>query len=465
MAGARVQGNQKWTRIEGGHGAAFFAIDWGVEVRIDSFEVKRLHGNLTKKINFNPDLNLLVGINGCGKTSILNCMGWLLTPDFARLSTTQFQSLHLSFSHESKKYEIKVTQRDDVLLYEVNGGGFNGATIDVRLLRVPAKIQSDVEAETLRARYAQLGPERHEIDVWKFVQSLPGPLSISLDRTISAELDGVALFDPVVRPKHDRSTRSPLVRVADVTRSRYAAYREKVNSLNESLKSKLVLLAFHHPFSAVEERSGIGVTIEDIQSLESKLSALLYSSLGRDDTVANRIGEYFTEAKQFLKFGHDKDVVTYFNVQFRQIYALADEFKLFEKNSNNAYEALGSYLAALNTFFTESGKAIGFNEQDGTLGFRFIGPQGRASGAYLPLERLSSGEKQVIILLTFLAFIAKRRHVFIIDEPELSLHPKWQREFVGAMLSQAPDGAQIILATHSPEIVANYRSSCLVLDA
>ena len=371
----------------------------------------------------------------------------------------------LSFSHDSKSYDIKVTQRDDILLYEVNGGEFTGATIDVRLLRAPGKIQSDAESESLRARYGQLGPERHEVALWNFVQSLPGPLSISLDRTISAELDGVTLFDPAVRPKHDRQSRSPLARVADVTRSKYAAYREKVNSLNESLKSKLVLLAFHHPFSAVEERSGIGVTIEDIQSLESKLSALLYSSLGRDDTVANRISEYFMEAKQFLRFSQDKDVVTYFNVQFRQIYALADEFKLFEKNSTSAYDALGSYLAALNTFFSESGKAIGFNEQDGTLGFRFVGPLGRPSGAYLPLERLSSGEKQVIILLTFLAFIAKRRQVFIIDEPELSLHPKWQREFVGALLSQAPDGAQIILATHSPEIVANYRSKCLILDA
>ena len=434
-------------------------------MQITKFEVKRLHGTLTKDVDFQASLNLVVGINGSGKTSILNCISWLLKPDFGRLCTTQFQSMRLLFLHESKRFEIKVTQKDDLLVFELEEGGVPvGNSIKVALIKPPARIKDEVEAGRLRFHYEQLGPEKHEVAVWRLMDKLPEPLFISLERTISAESEGVSYVDPDVRIKVDKSPKSPLMRVSDVTRAKYAAYREKMNSLNESLKSKIVLLAFQDPFGAPRRGDKIDVTIEDVQALEAKLSALLFSSLGSDAAVSQTMKEYFDQARHYLRYGNDKDVVSFFNLQFRQIYGLAEEFKDFEKNASSAYEPIGSYLNALNSFFRESGKVIGFNDQDGTLGFRFLGHTGKPSGAYLPVDRLSSGEKQIIILLTFLAFIARRRHVFIIDEPELSLHPHWQRSFVAALLSQAPEGAQVVLATHSPEIVARHRDFCVVLD-
>ena len=52
-------------------------------MQIIELEVNKLYGYIDKKINFYEDINLLVGINGAGKTSILNILNWLLQPAVA----------------------------------------------------------------------------------------------------------------------------------------------------------------------------------------------------------------------------------------------------------------------------------------------------------------------------------------------------------------------------------------------
>jgi predicted ATP-binding protein involved in virulence len=65
--------------------------------------------------------------------------------------------------------------------------------------------------------------------------------------------------------------------------------------------------------------------------------------------------------------------------------------------------------------------------------------------------KLSSGEKQIIVMLAQLIF-GKKRQIFIIDEPELSLHLGWQELFVNSLIEASPN-TQFIMATHSPTII------------
>jgi predicted ATPase len=67
-------------------------------------------------------------------------------------------------------------------------------------------------------------------------------------------------------------------------------------------------------------------------------------------------------------------------------------------------------------------------------------------------QMLSSGEKQLLILLSETLLQREQPAVFIADEPELSLHVLWQEKLVGSLRSLNPS-AQIIAATHSPDIV------------
>lgn len=73
-------------------------------------------------------------------------------------------------------------------------------------------------------------------------------------------------------------------------------------------------------------------------------------------------------------------------------------------------------------------------------------------GDEISLETLSSGEKQALGI--FIDVLRADQHSLMIDEPELSMHIDWQNRLVAAMQMLNPE-AQLILATHSPEIMAN----------
>ncbi|THD39464.1 ATP-binding protein [Enterobacteriaceae bacterium ML5] len=77
------------------------------------------------------------------------------------------------------------------------------------------------------------------------------------------------------------------------------------------------------------------------------------------------------------------------------------------------------------------------------------------SGKELPITSLSSGEKQLIIVLGEALLQEKKSWVYIADEPELSLHVRWQESLVENLRAINPN-AQIIFATHSPDVVSHF---------
>lgn len=81
----------------------------------------------------------------------------------------------------------------------------------------------------------------------------------------------------------------------------------------------------------------------------------------------------------------------------------------------------------------------------------------------LETHLLSSGEKQIVILLTQALLWEDKPVVYIVDEPELSLHVSWQ----GKLLKSLQDLAgriQIIVATHSPDISGPFPNNVIDLE-
>jgi predicted ATPase len=76
--------------------------------------------------------------------------------------------------------------------------------------------------------------------------------------------------------------------------------------------------------------------------------------------------------------------------------------------------------------------------------------------------QLSAGEKQFFAFLCYNLF-AENTSIFI-DEPEISLHPDWQRSLVPLLLKQASNN-QFFMATHSDLIVAAYPHKEIILNA
>nr|VFK50363.1 MAG: Predicted ATP-binding protein involved in virulence [Candidatus Kentron sp. TUN]VFK51532.1 MAG: Predicted ATP-binding protein involved in virulence [Candidatus Kentron sp. TUN]VFK55990.1 MAG: Predicted ATP-binding protein involved in virulence [Candidatus Kentron sp. TUN] len=84
------------------------------------------------------------------------------------------------------------------------------------------------------------------------------------------------------------------------------------------------------------------------------------------------------------------------------------------------------------------------------FGFRFITEDGKE----LSLTDLSSGEQQEVVLLYELLFKVTPNTLVLIDEPEISLHVAWQKEFLDDLLKIVElQKITVLVATHSPQII------------
>jgi energy-coupling factor transporter ATP-binding protein EcfA2 len=87
-------------------------------------------------------------------------------------------------------------------------------------------------------------------------------------------------------------------------------------------------------------------------------------------------------------------------------------------------------------------------------------------GVPLSPAQLSSGEQQLLLLFCYVLTARDAPTVFMIDEPEISLNIKWQRQLVQALLD-ITQGAniQFVLASHSMELLAQHRSRVIKLES
>ena len=100
-------------------------------------------------------------------------------------------------------------------------------------------------------------------------------------------------------------------------------------------------------------------------------------------------------------------------------------------------------------------KLIGLSEDENTV------PIFKNSlGNEFDINGLSSGEKQLFLRALSLKFLEVNNSVILIDEPEISLHPKWQKKII-KVYENIGENNQIIMATHSPHIISDIEAKQL----
>ena len=85
-----------------------------------------------------------------------------------------------------------------------------------------------------------------------------------------------------------------------------------------------------------------------------------------------------------------------------------------------------------------------------------------SSGKKFGINELSSGEKQLFLRTLAIKMLEPENSIIMIDEPELSLHPKWQQKIVD-VYKKISKNNQIILATHSPHILGSVEKENIIL--
>ena len=97
----------------------------------------------------------------------------------------------------------------------------------------------------------------------------------------------------------------------------------------------------------------------------------------------------------------------------------------------------------IDEFFSETSKKIIRTENE--IRFSQI-------GEVLTPYQLSSGEKQMLVILLTVLVEDLQPYVLFMDEPEASLHVEWQQKLINTILKLNPN-VQIVLTTHSPAVI------------
>ena len=121
---------------------------------------------------------------------------------------------------------------------------------------------------------------------------------------------------------------------------------------------------------------------------------------------------------------------------------------------------IDKFFKLIDRMFIDTGKRIGIDPKNNTLSFYPANRElleGEPDDRLYPvvsLDQLSSGEKQLLLILTTVFLQEEKPNVLLMDEPEISLHIGWQDQLISILRELNPK-CQLILTTHSPNIFAN----------
>jgi len=116
------------------------------------------------------------------------------------------------------------------------------------------------------------------------------------------------------------------------------------------------------------------------------------------------------------------------------------------------YKRINLFKEILDDFLLDTKKEIILDDSKNPLLIKL-----KNEDMYLSLDKISSGEKQILVI--FLTVLLEKDEPFILlmDEPETSLHVEWQSKLIES-IKELNDNIQMIIATHNPLLMLNRDS-------
>ncbi|WP_432760527.1 AAA family ATPase [Pseudomonas aeruginosa] len=412
---------------------------------IDTVTMEGFWGDRTLSFKLNEDVNFIIGMNGSGKTTAVNLIVAALTADFNELDRHDFSKITIKLKTENGRKKpsvtvIKTASKDTpfaTITYEIKESSTDKAIVlslddyeeQMMLRRYPMHI---VERELYR---------RHGRNASETLKRLVNVSWLSVHRSniekkYADEDKNESTVDKKLKELSNR-----LVRY-------FSSLGKQGSELLENFQKTVFLSMLHR-----RSNKPLFSTVRDIDLEEEKKVLEGIFSQFKFTTVdfQGKLDGHFDalkKAKERLSEAPNTLSTTDVSVLIgtERIDYIVDEWKKLLKKRAEIFEPRDTYLDIVNSMMQR--KKFRINDQN-ELNIK------TQSGKDLPIHRLSSGEKQLLIVLGEALLQEKNYWVYIADEPELSLHVKWQEALVPNLRAINPN-SQIIFATHSPDVVSVY---------
>jgi len=391
---------------------------------------------------FQPGINIIYGINGTGKTTILHILANILNGDYRRFLYLDFHSIEVFLDDDSS---VKIIKEEPESIELLKPGDRRGKIIRESsnnskhepllssayfpAFRTMIEAWASVEDNNLqeiisRDLYEQNQSNKLQAKTTQFSRKLFGNFVPQLNYPSPLEIE----FNL------SNIIRNTIINIARVDRE----------VLSQSFIDIFAALSPINLNTNLEKAEAI---LEQIKSLSKEIERYPLQDSSMLSTGA------YTKLREML---HS---VSFDNTDSKQIVGVLSIYRnSLQKIVNilkESFVKIDAYLGAVNEFL--EGKKIVYAE-DTTLVNSFIKLRFSDGVLFSGLSALSSGERQIITLI-YAASTMSQQKLVLIDEPEISLHIDWQRLLLLKMSEQLQQ-RQIIACTHSPMIAADYQE-CL----
>lgn len=409
---------------------------------IEKVTIEGFWGERTLIFDFNDDVNFIIGINGSGKTTAVNIVVAALTADFSELDSLEFSKIEIKLKSKNsrKKPSVTITKNDvkeqpfASIEYEIK----ESASDKPHTLSL-----DDFEEQMMLRRYPKHILERelyrrHGSNIASILNQLVNVSWLSVHRASASRNEDERYESTVDRKLKELSNR--LVRYFSTLNKEGS---ELVENFQKTVFLSMLYRKSHKPLFAdvkdiklEEEKKALEGIFNQFKVPSKDFQSKLDNHFDALDIAKNKLSE--TESLTA------PDISVLMATE-RIDYIVEEWNKLLEKRKS-IFEPKNTFLSIINSMMQR--KEFSINSQNELQ----VTTQ---SGKNLPIHRLSSGEKQLIIVLGEALLQAKKTWVYIADEPELSLHVRWQENLVENLRAINPN-SQIVFATHSPDVVSIF---------
>ena len=411
--------------------------------RLAELQINGLWSKRNLFLEFHPEINILIGPNGSGKTTVLNLIRYVLTVDIQELARLPFESLSLRlipFNGQSE-HNIRVITTPSGFKFQSSDDSHEFVVDREDISPISQRVLQKQTSE-LADRFLSLVPA-----VWLPVtRRLPIP---------DEEPDRMGFLRPFNSWKHRLESVDQrlieLLRDLSKYRVRLDAYLSQ--RYKEFERAVLSIILYSEEFDRGPDFS-IAPTDEDKQQL---IQAFGDAGL-LDAEMTERIDRHFDEASSALEKLQTN------NLEFGDVTvlpliprtkAMVQLASQLEEQRIHIFAPLRKFEGIVNGFLnTKAIKVLDTGEVEITT---------TGGGRRISSEMLSSGEKQILILLVEALLREGAPAVYVTDEPELSLHIEWQEKLLASLLELATP-VQILVATHSPDIVGPFTDRVIQLE-
>ena len=421
---------------------------------LKSFTIEGLWGDgPIVKSSLDDKFNFLIGQNGSGKTTVINLIAAVLTGDFEKLERTQFSKITIVLKEvKGRKNPIievsksKTTERQISAIKYLFRASSKDDPIDLSLDAFDNEVYygGAYPPHMARNRAFRERVEKAKYQLSKQIKVSWLSVHRSNDEVKTAE---ERRFLPAIDQKL-RDLNNNLVRYFSQLAKRYSDHTLEFQ--RKSFLSVFTPEAYNFIFDFAKK-----LDIND----EKKTLAEIFDVLGVEAKHYNpKLESHFEKLGKAVKTDASKPITSeIFSTLYNswRAHSLVGDYKELQKRRSEIFQPRDMFINLVNMLF--SGRKIASVSEKNELTIC------TKKGAPILLEELSSGEKQLIIILGEAVLQNSEPYIYIADEPELSLHISWQEQLTLA-ISTLNENAQIIFATHSPDIVGSHQDKVIDME-